>query len=115
MKIDLLRSCGILPVSYISLAIIVSFSMPKSSRALIISMTIPSGPLALFPFNLDSYNLVKSNELESRIGATFRTEVVMPRSVRRAWRLAPGNRIVASSRGYNEHIGPKSIGLLQSL
>ena len=41
-------------MSYISLAIIVSFSMPKSSRALIISMTIPSGPLALFPFILDT-------------------------------------------------------------
>ena len=54
MKIDLLRYCGILPVLYISLAIIVSFSMPKSSRALIISMTIPSGHLALFPFTLDT-------------------------------------------------------------
>ena len=29
MKIDLLRSCRILSVSYISLAIIVSFTMPK--------------------------------------------------------------------------------------
>ena len=41
-------------MSYISLAIIVSFSMPKSSIALIISMTIPSGPLALFHFIPDT-------------------------------------------------------------
>ena len=49
MKADLERSSGIVPLSYIAFISLVVFSIPRSSKALIISADILSGPVA-FPF-----------------------------------------------------------------
>ena len=62
-------------------------------------------------------NEVKSNELESRIGAWTDVPKWSPKwsCPKRPARQAHENRIVATRRGYNEHIGPESIGPLQTL
>lgn len=48
IKIDLFRSSGSSPSSYILFMMSVNFSTPYSSKASYISTTIPSGPAALF-------------------------------------------------------------------
>ena len=55
-------------------------------------------------------NEVKSNELESQIGAWTDFSSLSGHAPKRLARQAPENRIVATRRGYNEHIGPESIG-----
>ena len=60
-------------------------------------------------------NEVKSSELDSRIGASTNILYRSGRAPKRPARQAPDNRIVATRRGYNKHIGPESIGPLQSL
>ena len=58
---------------------------------------------------------VKSNELESRIGAWTDIPSRSGHAPKRPARQAPENRIVATRCGYNEHIGPEIIGPLQTL
>ena len=58
-------------------------------------------------------NEVKSNELESRIGAWTDIPYRCRHAPKRPVRQTPQNRIVATRRGYNEDIGPESIGPLQ--
>ena len=60
-------------------------------------------------------NEVKSNELESRIGAWTDILYRSGHVPKRPARQAPQKRIVPTRRGYNEHIGPESIDPLQSL
>ena len=60
-------------------------------------------------------NEVKSNELESRIGAWTDIPYRSGHAPKHPARQAPRNRIVATRRGYNEHIGPESVGPRQSL
>ena len=56
---------------------------------------------------------MKSNELESRIGAWTDIPYRCGHAPKRPVCQAPQNRIVATRRGYNEDIGPESIGPLQ--
>src|SRR5688572_30036910 len=63
MNIDLLRSVGMSPLSYILFIISVTFWTPKSSRAAIISITILSGPAAFFFFIFDIAHLTSDSKI----------------------------------------------------